>query len=217
MRDSVFILLLLVFSHCYGQPQTVPTVRTKDDAVWSKAVEIASDVEPTTNALSRAAMELIDDEVVYDPSYFSIDYPNGDVPADRGVCTDVVIRAYRKIGIDLQKEVHEDMKAHLVAYPKKWGLKRTDTNIDHRRVPNLMAFFERKGAEKPISNVANNYLPGDVVCWDLGGAITHIGVVVHQKSNDGQRYLIVHNIGSGQVLEDCLFKFEIIGHYHYNN
>ncbi|MEL0652354.1 DUF1287 domain-containing protein [Algibacter sp. TI.3.09] len=165
--------------------------------------------------LSHCALELTKQKVVYDPSYFSIDYPNGDVPSDKGVCTDVVIRAYREIGIDLQKNVHEDMKVNFNVYPKIWGLKRTDKNIDHRRVPNLMTYFKRQGAEKAITEQAKDYLPGDVVCWNLGGAITHIGIVVDKKSTDGKRNLIVHNIGSGQVLEDCLFDFKIIGHYRY--
>ncbi|MGD1889122.1 MAG: DUF1287 domain-containing protein [Cyclobacteriaceae bacterium] len=165
--------------------------------------------------LSECALELTQQEVTYDPSYFSIDYPNGDVPSNKGVCTDVVIRAYRKIGIDLQKEVHEDMKAYFSAYPIIWGLTATDRNIDHRRVPNLMTFFRRKGEEKPISNDARDYAPGDIVCWNLGGATTHIGIVVDKKSKDGKRNLIVHNIGSGQVLADCLFDFKIIGHYRY--
>ncbi|MEM9672621.1 MAG: DUF1287 domain-containing protein [Bacteroidota bacterium] len=165
--------------------------------------------------LSECALELTQQEVTYDPSYFSIDYPNGDVPSNKGVCTDVVIRAYRKIGIDLQKEVHEDMKANFSAYPNIWGLTATDRNIDHRRVPNLMTFFRRKGEEKPISNDARDYAPGDIVCWNLGGATTHIGIVVDKKSKDGKRNLIVHNIGSGQVLADCLFDFKIIGHYRY--
>ena len=165
--------------------------------------------------LSSCALDLTKQKVTYDPSYFSIDYPNGDVPSDKGVCTDVIIRAYRKIGIDLQKEVHEDMKANFNAYPKIWRLKRTDRNIDHRRVPNLMTYFSRKGAEIPISDKANDYLPGDIVCWDLGGAITHIGIVVDKKSKDGKRNLIVHNIGGGQVLADCLFDYKIIGHYRY--
>lgn len=165
--------------------------------------------------LSDCALELTKQEVTYDPSYFSIDYPNGDVPSDKGVCTDVIIRAYRKIGIDLQKNVHEDMKVNFGAYPKIWGLKTTDKNIDHRRVPNLMTYFKRKGAEKPISDKAKDYLPGDIVCWNLGGAITHIGIVVDKKSTDGKRNLIVHNIGGGQVLADCLFDYKIIGHYRY--
>lgn len=165
--------------------------------------------------LSDCALELTAQNVTYDPSYFSIDYPNGDVPSDKGVCTDVIIRAYRKLGTDLQKEVHEDMKANFGLYPKIWSLKYTDKNIDHRRVPNLMVFFKRKEAEKPITKNPKDYLPGDVVCWNLGGAITHIGIVVDKKSRDGKRNLIVHNIGSGQVLEDCLFDFKIIGHYRY--
>ncbi len=165
--------------------------------------------------LSDAALELTKQSVVYDPSYFSIDYPNGDIPSGKGVCTDVVIRAYRKIGIDLQKNVHEDMRVHFKAYPKIWGLKKTDKNIDHRRVPNLMTFFKRKGAEKPIYNTPKEYVPGDIVCWNLGGAITHIGIVVDKKSTDGKRNLIVHNIGGGQVLADCLFDYKIIGHYRY--
>lgn len=166
-------------------------------------------------SLSDSALELTKQNVTYDPSYFSIDYPNGDIPSDKGVCTDVVIRAYRKIGIDLQQEVHEDMKSNFKKYPSIWGLNSTDRNIDHRRVPNLMVFFNRKGASLPISNNATDYKPGDIVCWNLGGATTHIGIVVNKKSNDGRRNLIVHNIGNGQVLEDCLFNFKIIGHYRY--
>ena len=163
----------------------------------------------------EAAMNLTKQNVVYDPSYFSIPYPNGDIPKGKGVCTDVVIRAYRGIGIDLQKEVHEDMKAHFSVYPKNWGLKTTDKNIDHRRVPNLMTFFSRKGAKKVITKNGNDYTPGDIVCWSLGGGITHIGIVVNLRSKDGKRPMIVHNIGSGQVLADCLFDYKIIGHYQY--
>ncbi len=163
--------------------------------------------------LSAAAITLTNDRVTYDPSYFSIAYPNGDVPSDKGVCTDVVIRAYRKVGIDLQKEVHEDMVKNFSRYPKIWGLTKTDKNIDHRRVPNLMAFFSRCGKTKPISDNPADYVPGDIVCWNLGGAITHIGIVVDKKSDNGKRYLIVHNIGGGQVLADCLFEYKIIGHY----
>jgi len=154
-------------------------------------------------------------KVQYEPGYVRIAYPNGDVPANTGVCTDVVIRAYRKLGIDLQKEVHEDMKVHFEKYPKNWGLTKPDTNIDHRRVPNLMTFFSRYGMVKKKSSDAKDYAPGDIVCWNLGGGITHVGIVSNKKSADGQQYLIVHNIGSGQVLEDCLFRFTIIGHYQY--
>lgn len=165
--------------------------------------------------LSDATTELTNQRVVYDPTYFNISYPNGDVPAGKGVCTDVVIRAYRKLGIDLQKEVHEDMKANFQKYPKSWGLKHPDKNIDHRRVPNLMVFFTRFGQVKPVTNKPEDYLPGHIVCWNLGGAVTHIGLVVNKKSADGKRYLVVHNIGGGQVLADCLFEYKIIGHYTY--
>lgn len=166
-----------------------------------------------SNKLSEAAILVTKQEVNYDPSYFTIKYPNGDVPINKGVCTDVIIRAYRKLGIDLQQRVHEDMKVYFEKYPKTWGLKKTDTNIDHRRVPNLMVFFTRHGKVKSTTNNSDDYLPGDIVCWNLGGAITHIGLVVNKKSTDKKRYLVVHNIGAGQVLADCLFDFKIIGHY----
>ncbi len=165
--------------------------------------------------LSEKAISLTKQSVIYDPSYFSISYPNGDIPKNKGVCTDVVIRAYRLMGIDLQKEVHEDMKANFSKYPNNWGLKKPDTNIDHRRVPNLMTFFSRYGKKLPISDNPEVYQPGDIVCWNLGGGITHIGIVINKKSNDNQRFLIVHNIGAGQVIEDCLFNFKVIGHYSY--
>ena len=168
------------------------------------------------NQLADSALVLTSQRVIYDPTYRQIDYPNGDVPADKGVCTDVVIRAYRKLGIDLQKEVHEDMKSSFDKYPKNWGLSRPDRNIDHRRVPNLMTFFTRHGTVKKITDNPNDYQPGDIVCWNLGGGTTHIGIVSRQKSTDGQRYLMAHNIGSGQVLEDCLFSYKIIGHYRYD-
>jgi uncharacterized protein len=165
--------------------------------------------------LSAAAVELTQQEVQYDPTYFKISYPDGDVPSNKGVCTDVIIRAYRKLGIDLQKEVHEDMKKNFNAYPKNWGLKKTDTNIDHRRVPNLMMYFARHGRELKKSSQASDYNPGDIVTWDLGSGVLHIGIVIDQKSRDGIRHMVVHNIGNGQEISDCLFRYTIIGHYQY--
>ncbi|SHG33653.1 DUF1287 domain-containing protein [Chryseobacterium sp. OV279] len=165
--------------------------------------------------LSDSALGLVDKTVTYDPTYFVLKYPNGDVPADKGVCTDVVIRAYRKIGIDLQKEVHEDMAKNFSKYPKIWGLKKPDTNIDHRRVPNLAVFFSKFGTAKSIETNPALYVPGDIVTWLLPGNLTHIGIVVNKKSADGKRFLIVHNIGGGQVVEDVLFKYTITGHYQY--
>lgn len=171
--------------------------------------------ESFRDKLSDAAIKLTYNNVKYDPSYFAISYPNGDVPPDRGVCTDVIIRAYRQLGIDLQMEIHEDMKENFSLYPGIWGLNRTDKNIDHRRVPNQMTFFERKGISKLISQNSENYLPGDIVAWRLGGGATHIGIIINKKSGDGKRYLVVHNIGYGQEISDCLFDWEIIGHYFY--
>jgi uncharacterized protein YijF (DUF1287 family) len=166
--------------------------------------------------LTDAAIERTTHVVRYDPAYVRIPYPGGDVPADTGVCTDEVIRSYRALGIDLQKEVHEDMKANFWAYPNhfRWMQIRTDTNIDHRRVPNLMVFFNRKGEPLPITNKSEDYTPGDLVTWDLGGNVPHIGIVVDKKSASG-RYLVVHNIGQGPKAEDVLFHWKITGHYRY--
>lgn len=167
--------------------------------------------------VASAAVALTEDEVVYNGAYFSIPYPNGDVPQPYGVCTDVVIRTYRKLGVDLQKEVHEDMKAHFNDYPQLWGLRSTDTNIDHRRVPNLRTYFTRKGASIAVTKNESNYKPGDIVSWVLNSGLTHIGIVSNQKVPATNRYYIVHNIGAGQVLEDCLFSFKITGHYRYEH
>ncbi len=166
--------------------------------------------------LSDAAISITKDKVRYDGAYHKIPYPNGDVPKGIGVCTDVVIRAYRKLGIDLQKEVHEDMKANFSKYPKKWGLKNTDTNIDHRRVPNLQTFFTRKGTALGVTNKAADYKPGDIVTWMLAGNLPHIGIVVDKKSSKNSGgHKVVHNIGGGQNLEDCLFDYKVTGHYRY--
>ncbi len=162
-----------------------------------------------------AAHEQLDQTLYYDPSYQRLAYPGGDVPLDRGVCTDVIIRAFRKADVDLQVLVHDDMKAAFSAYPQHWGLSRPDPNIDHRRVPNLMRFFERKNKALPLSRDPAGYLPGDVVAWRLPGGRLHIGIVSNTHTTDARRYLLVHNIGAGAKLEDILFAYEIIGHYRY--
>ncbi|MGB7847184.1 MAG: DUF1287 domain-containing protein, partial [Candidatus Acidiferrum sp.] len=166
--------------------------------------------------LSDAAIERTHHVVRYDSAYVRIPYPGGDVPSGTGVCTDEVIRSYRALGIDLQKEVHEDMQANFSAYPNhlRWMLLHTDTSIDHRRVPNLMVFFGRKGEQLAITKNGSDYNPGDLVTWDLGGNVPHIGIVVDKKSTSG-RYLIVHNIGQGPKAEDVLFNWKITGHYRY--
>lgn len=168
--------------------------------------------------LSSAAIARANLVVRYDPAYVRIPYPNGDVPANTGVCTDEVIRAYRTLGIDLQKEVHEDMQKNFATYPnqRRWLLSHTDTNIDHRRVPNLQVFFAHRGESLPITDRAEDYLPGELVTWDLGGGVPHIGIVVNRKSAASGRFLVEHNIGAGPKLEDVLFSWRITGHYRYS-
>jgi uncharacterized protein YijF (DUF1287 family) len=163
--------------------------------------------------LVTAAVERTHYQVRYVSDYVRIPYPGGDVPSDTGVCTDEVIRSYRAVGIDLQKEVHEDMVRHFDAYPHKWQ-HRPDPNIDHRRVPNLMTFFSRNGSNLPMSQRAADYSPGDIVAWDLGRGISHIGIVVNGRGRNGN-YMVVHNIGQGPRMEDVLFDWKIIGHYRY--
>ncbi|MGB9071230.1 MAG: DUF1287 domain-containing protein [Terriglobales bacterium] len=166
--------------------------------------------------LVSAAIERTSHRVRYDPSYVRMPYPGGDVPADTGVCTDEIIRSYRAAGVDLQKEVHEDMVQNFSAYPRKWrwGLGKPDSNIDQRRVPNLMVFLQRKGEVLPITNRGEDYSPGDLVTYDLGGNVPHIGIVVDRRGGSG-RYMIVHNIGQGPRMEDVLFNWRVTGHYRY--
>lgn len=156
-------------------------------------------------------------QVTYNGAYMAIDYPNGDVPDNIGVCTDVVIRAYRSLGVDLQLLVHQDMLSNFAAYPSKriWGLSKTDKNIDHRRVPNLQAFFSRHGTKLPISQNKSDYHSGDIVTWMLPGNLPHIGMVINTKSPQTGQPLIVHNIGQGPKIEDMLFDYKITGHYRY--
>lgn len=151
---------------------------------------------------------------VYDGAYRRIGYPGGDVPPDRGVCTDVVVRAYRALGIDLQVAVHEDMRRDFAAYPPLWGLRRPDPSIDHRRVPNLQAYFRRAGAALAVGDVAEDYLAGDLVTWMLPGNLPHIGIVAARRSAGGVP-LVVHNIGAGPQVEDVLFAWPVTGHYRY--
>lgn len=180
----------------------------------------AQQSRPDRDAASRlvaAAIERTGHSVVYDGSYRRIAYPMGDVPAGTGVCSDVVIRAYRAaLGIDLQKRVHEDMARAFDAYPKIWGLKRPDPNIDHRRVPNLETFFARNGKTLPVTDDPGDYRPGDLVTWRLTGTgLPHIGIVTDRRSPITGNPIIAHNIGRGPELSDMLFAFRIVGHYRY--
>lgn len=156
-------------------------------------------------------------QVTYDGSYISIAYPNGDVPKNIGVCTDVIIRAYRKIGTDLQKLVHEDMSSNFPLYPSKriWGLSSTDSNIDHRRVPNLQTFFKRHGLVLKSSTQKSDYAVGDIVTWMLPGNLPHIGMVIGRVSSQTGNPMIVHNIGRGPKIDDMIFDYKITGHYRF--
>jgi uncharacterized protein YijF (DUF1287 family) len=167
--------------------------------------------------LVGAAIERTNHSVKYVSAYVHLDYPGGDVPTDTGVCSDEIIRAYRAVGVDLQKEVHEDMVKNWSEYPSKskWHQKHPDPSIDHRRVPNLMVFFSRKGESLPISSRAGDYSPGDMVTWDLGGDVPHIGMLVNVRSKESGRLLVVHNIGQGPKMEDVLFSWKVTGHYRY--
>ena len=214
MNFIFVIAFLLSFSSCKKQEIL------SDSTILISEKQVISSIEnPNSFAekLSNAAIQIIDKNVIYTPDYVKLKYPNGDEPAKTGVCTDVIIRAYRKLNIDLQKEVHEDMAANFTKYPnlKKWGLKTTDKNIDHRRVPNLEVFFGRKGKTLSITQNANDYKTGEIVTWMIHDKLPHIGIITHLKSKDGKRNLIVHNVGNGQVLEDCLFSYTIVGHFQY--
>ena len=151
----------------------------------------------------------------YDPSYVALQYPGGDVAETTGVCSDVVVRAFRKAGVDLQKEVHEDMKLSRSSYSNRWGSPGTDSNIDHRRVLNLMTYFTREGKSQPISNEASDYQPGDIIAWELTSGVDHIGIVTNMLSGFAGRHLIVHNIGAGTRVEDVMFTWTIKGHYRF--
>lgn len=170
-----------------------------------------------TESLVAAARAQIGVTVGYDPSYRQLSYPGGDVPSDTGVCTDVVIRAYRRLGIDLQKEIHEDMTAHFALYPSRsiWGLSRPDKNIDHRRVPNMQTFFMRQGASLSPSSALAEARPGDLLTWRLSSGVPHIGIVSDRRADSGKRPLVIHNIGAGVNEEDMAAEYEITGWYRY--
>ena len=166
-------------------------------------------------ALVEAAQDRLKQRVTYNGAYLKLDYPGGDVPANIGVCTDVLIRSYRAAyGFDFQKAVHEDMRANFSAYPKNWGLKRTDRNIDHRRVPNLETYLTRQGASLGISREPSDFLPGDIVSWRLAGRLPHIGIVSDRKAADGTP-LIIHNVGVGPSEDNVLFLYKMNGHFRF--
>jgi len=178
----------------------------------SICVLLLSGADGRTEPLVDKARQQIGVTKSYDPAYRKLGYPGGDVPLETGVCSDVVVRAFRGIKIDLQKEIHEDMAKAFAQYPPKWGLKRPDLNIDHRRVPNLMTYFQRKGWSVPLTKKPADFSSGDMVAWNLGGGVTHIGIISDRRSTSGVP-LVIHNIGQGVHEEDILFAYQIIGHY----
>jgi uncharacterized protein YijF (DUF1287 family) len=199
-----------------GEPRTIAIAAV---LLWVCAgagiASAQSSADDFWRRLVAAATERTRHVVRYDGSYRRIPYPGGDVPDSIGVCTDLVIRSYRAVGIDLQKEVHLDMTREFSAYQDAWGLGAPDPNIDHRRVPNLRTFFERKADSRPISGNPQDYRPGDLVTWMLPGNLPHIGIVVDRRSTDGKRPCVAHNIGEGPKVEDVLFRYPLTGHYRY--
>lgn len=214
-RLSFALALLLAFTGC--QKHSGPSGSASGVGLPPSATEspLSQNASPQLKPLIASAIEQTRITTGYDPAYVSLAYPGGDVPQETGVCSDVIVRAFRKTGIDLQKEVHEDMRAAWSAYPKRWGNARPDSNIDHRRAPNLMIFFERQGKALPVTTTRDDYLPGDMVAWDLGGGVPHIGIVSNLATEAPKHFLIIHNIGAGTRAEDVLFNWKITGHYRY--
>ena len=209
----LLVLSGLILSCGNAGPQGTSETRPEDLPERPPINEILS--EPIRKVFENAHQQL-QTTPGYSQEYFVISYPGGDVPTGTGACTDVVIRAFRAAGVDLQKEVHEDMAANFNLYPRKWGLAKTDTNIDHRRVPNLQAFFSRKGKSLPVTHIAKEFQPGDVVTWDLDDrGTTHIGLVSNIWNDSTGHYLIIHNIGGGVHAEDRLFAWTVTGHFRY--
>lgn len=210
---ALFLLFLILLSfacrnNSKNSPQTFSPANEKPKLEQIESVKIRKILESADKQLELTKS--------YDPNYEVIAYPNGDVAIEKGVCTDVVIRAFRNANVDLQKEVHEDMTAHFADYPQKWNLKSPDKNIDQRRVPNLQTFFTRRGKSLPITQNNKDYKPGDVVAWDLDGkGMTHIGLVSNLWNENTNRYSIIHNIGGGATVDDRIFDWKIIGHYRY--
>lgn len=223
MKKRILLIAILVSAACvavYFAVSKSLVTRTAHciESLASYPVTLIQNPKTPAEKIVNGAKQEVINRVRYNAAYVSIPYPNGDVPSDRGACTDVVVRALRAVGYDLQKLVHEDMKQNFRLYPKKWGLTKPDPNIDHRRVPNLMVFFCRFGKELPKGTTGRDvesWKPGDIVCWDLNGnGLTHIGIVSNEKSRNG-RYLILHNIGPYASQQDCLDKWQVIGHFRY--
>lgn len=212
---NIMALVLLMVACMTGCQSSVPSRAAKPEPSPAITKPLAITASPQLKQLVEAAKEQTKVTTGYDPAYVGITYPGGDVPPETGVCSDVIVRSFRKAGLDLQKELHEDMGQAWAAYPRKWGASRPDANIDHRRVLNLTTWLDREKRTLPMSTNRDDYLPGDIVAWDIGSGLDHIGLVVNTWSEASQGYLIVHNIGLGARAEDVLFNWKITGHYRY--
>ena len=215
----LMIVLALVIGGFIVRPLLPFLTAQQDLTTGDNLSEAITDLEEAGDfgsKLAASALKRTKAKVVYYPTYYKIDFPNGDIAENKGVCTDVIIRSYRAHDIDLQELVHEDMKWNFRQYPQIWQLQKPDTNIDHRRVPNLQRFFSRKDGSLPISKKAEDYQPGDIVAWRLLDGATHIGMVVPGPGSRKDERWIVHNIGSGPKWEDCIFSYEVLGHYRYH-
>lgn len=201
------------------RPETAPSASDPPARAEPAAAPATAPAPPRPASkgerLAHAALEQVGQTTKYDPAYVGLAYPGGDVPLDRGVCTDVVVRALRKLDVDLQVLIHEDMKAAFDSYPQNWGLKRPDRNIDHRRVPNIARYLHRKGKAVPVTRDAGDYRPGDIVVWRLADGRLHMGIVSNVLVPGTQRHEIVHNFGAGAQREDRLFELEVIDHFRY--
>ncbi len=224
LLTALFLCLLVATCpSCGGKDAAVPgeglASSSAQDAgsstVGKAAAEKSVASQSKADLLVTGAMEQVGKTTEYDSSYVKLGYPGGDVPINRGVCTDVVVRALRKTGVDLQVLIHEDMKKSFESYPNLWGLSRPDPNIDHRRVPNIATYLRRKGKAVAITKNPQGYIPGDIVVWRLPSGRPHIGVVSNLRVRGTQRHKVVHNIGSGTQLSDVLFRFEITDHFRY--
>jgi hypothetical protein len=215
---AIIVAGIVAYRHFITPPPTPPVVLIPATPYTTPSLPpVLKPIPPAHVAkLLNSVFKQVDITRSYDPSYVNLKYPGGDVKETTGVCADVVVRAFRAQGIDLQASLHEDMRNAFSDYPKKWGMKSPDANIDHRRVYNLMKFFERKGKAQPITKNPDDYLPGDVVAWDLGQGQGHIGIVTQYKTPDGVP-LMGHNVGYGTNIENALFFWPIIGHYRYFN
>jgi uncharacterized protein YijF (DUF1287 family) len=214
LRWLAALAVLVPLGACDAAPEVAPQAASGSTQAWVNR-DWKDPRIPFGLRLSAAAEERARHRVIYDAAYERIAYPNGDVAAGRGVCSDEIVRAYRLVGLDLQRLVHEDMRRAFHVYPKRWGLTGPDSNIDHRRVPNLATFFARAGTSLRPSTNGDDYKPGDVVAWALADGRPHIGMVTERRSADGKRPLVMHNIGMGPQIEDMLFGLTITGHYRY--